>query len=159
MKFAAGQRLTIFRISEWSAMTNKQEIEIRSVLDPTPVGYQKCETRFATFRPRGKRKEYYLDLPSNVLVFPGWDLPFVTDMEAGNVFSGNACFNLVGDPEVIRDWVENKAILPVSDSTKASILVWPQTRKQCGDAEAILLYAEIETHHAVVNGMKERARA
>jgi len=153
--FEPGQKLTIFRISEFLATTTKLEIEISSALEPKPIGYK--ETRYATFRQRGKRKQFYLDLPADVLVFPGWNLPFNTDCESGNIFSGDACFNLVGDPEVIRDWVENKAILPVTDSTRATILVWPENRK-CRDAEATVLYPEIECRHAVINRVKERTK-
>jgi hypothetical protein len=39
------------------------------------------------------------------------------------VFSGNACYNLVGDPEAIRARIEGRAVLPVSDSAKARIIV------------------------------------
>jgi hypothetical protein len=82
-------------------------------------------------------------------------LPFRTDTEGAGVFSGNACFNLVGDPEAIRQCIESRAVVPVTNSAKAKIIVARGERTTCNDDGLQLLYPEIETHHAVVNRMKE----
>ena len=57
------------------------------------------------------------------ILLDGWALPFKTDTEGNGVFSGNACFNLVGEPETIRECIEGLAVLPVTESAKAKIIV------------------------------------
>ena len=47
--------------------------------------------------------------------------------------AGNACFNLVGDPDAIRQCIETKAIIPVSDDAKAKIIVSRGERTRCDD--------------------------
>lgn len=70
------------------------------------------------------------------------------------MIAGNACFNLVGDPEVIRQCIETRAAVPVRDEAKAKIIVSSGPRTKCNDEGLQLLYPEIQTHHAVVNRMK-----
>jgi hypothetical protein len=53
---------------------------------------------------------------------------------------------------VIRQWIERRAVLPVSDGPKAKIIVARGERTSCDDAGRELLDPEIDTHHAVVNG-------
>jgi hypothetical protein len=60
----------------------------------------------------------------------------------------------VGDPEVIRHVIETKAVVPISDTAKAKIIVARAPRTRCDDDGLQLLFPEIETHHAVVNRMK-----
>jgi hypothetical protein len=109
-------------------------------------------------RFRGKRKEFYLDLAHDDILLDGWDQPFRTDGEAGGVMSGNACYNLVGDPEAIRTAIESKAVFLVSDGAKAKILVNRTARTTCDDSGTMILYPDIETHHAVINRMKNASR-
>jgi hypothetical protein len=135
-------------------MTHRYELEVRNVLDPQAVGYQHTKQRVAVVRQRGKRKDFYLDLAADDILLDGWGLPFKTDTEGNGIMAGNACYNLVGDPEAIRQCVENRAVLPVSDDAKAKIIVARCERTTCDDAGQALLYPEIETHHAVVNRMK-----
>src|SRR5262249_3236659 len=104
---------------------------------------------------RGKRKDMYLDLEQDAILLDGWDLPLKADTECGGVFAGNACFNLIGDPEAIRSLIETRAVLPVRAEAKGKILVSPQPQTGLSD-EAKLLHPEIETHHAVVNRLKLR---
>jgi hypothetical protein len=49
------------------------------------------------------------------------------------VFSGNACYNLIGEPEAIRECIERRAVVPVSDSAKAKIIVSRAGRTRCDD--------------------------
>jgi len=44
----------------------------------------------------------------------------------------------------------------VGDQTKAKILVWPAERDSLHMGEGTLLYPEIDTHHAVINRIKEK---
>ena len=101
-----GQRVTLLKIDECLAMSHRYELEIRSVLDAERVGYEGRKQRVATIRQRGKRKERYLDLAADDILLVGWDVPFRTDTEGAGVMAGNACFNLVGDPESIRQCID-----------------------------------------------------
>ena len=151
----AGQRVTLLKIDDMLAWSHRYELELRSVLDPEPVGYQGRKQRVATVRQRGKRKEFYLDLAEDDILLDGWDVPFRMDTECSGVFAGNACFNLVGDPEAIRQCIETRAAFPITDDAKAKIIVSREPRTKCSDEGTELLFPEIETHHAVVNRMKE----
>jgi hypothetical protein len=155
MAFSIGQRLTLLRIDDFMAMTHRYELEVRAVLDPQSVGYEGRRQRVAAVRQRGKRKDFYLDLAADDILLDGWNLPFRADTEGAGVFSGNACYNLVGEPEAIRQCIESRAAVPVSESAKAKIIVARGERTTCTDEGLELLYPEIETHHAVVNRMKD----
>ncbi len=150
-----GQRVTLLKIDDCLAMTHRYELEIRSAIDPERVGYEGRKQRVATIRQRGKRKEQYLDLAEDDILLDGWEVPFRTDTECGGVWAGNACFNLVGDPEAIRHYIETRAAFPISDTAKAKIIVAREPRTTCSEEGTALLYPDIETHHAVVNQMKE----
>jgi hypothetical protein len=151
-----GQKLTLIGIDDALAITHRIEIEIRDVQPPQPTGHQNQKIRLGIFRQRGKRKEFYLALAKDTLVFEGWDIPFTVDTDGGGLFSGNACYNLVGDPAVIREWIETRQLNPgVGDETRAKILVWPEKRENV-NAEGTLLYPEIPTSHAVIKRMKAK---
>jgi hypothetical protein len=154
MALTAGQKVTLLKIDDALAMSHRYELEIRQTLDPQPVGYEGSKTRLAIVRQRRKRKDFYLDLAADDIVLEGWDVPFRTDTECAGVMAGNACYNLVGDSEAIREYIENRAALPVTDAAKAKIIVTRGERTKCDDSECELLYPEIETGHAVVNRMK-----
>jgi hypothetical protein len=154
MPVTAGQRVTLLRIDDALAMTHRYEFEVRATLDPQGVGYEGRKTRLAVVRQRRKRKDTYLDLAADDILLDGWGLPFRTDTEGQGVMAGNACYNLVGEPEAIRLVIETKAVLPVSDSAKAKIIVARAERTTCDNAGQELLYPDIETHHPVVNRLK-----
>jgi hypothetical protein len=155
----AGQRVTLLKIDDMMAMSHRYELEVRQALVSENVGYQGRERRVAIVRQRGKRKEQYLDLKADDILLDGWDVPFKTDTEGGTIWAGNACYNLVGDPETIRQNIETKAVYPVSQDAKAKIIVSRGPRTKCDDSETELLYPAIETHHAVVNRMKDKTLA
>jgi hypothetical protein len=123
MTLSVGQRVTLLRIDDALAMTHRYELEVRQVLEPSAVGYEGRKTRVAAVRQKGKRKDWYLDLAADDILLDGWGLPFKTDTEGGGVMAGNACYNLVGDPDTIRGLIEGKAVQPVSDGAKAKIIV------------------------------------
>jgi hypothetical protein len=155
MAFSVGQRVTLLRIDDMLAMSHRYELEVRRVLDPEAVGYEGRRQRVAVVRQRGKRKEFFLDLAADDILLEGWGLPFRTDTEGNGVMAGNACYNLVGNPEAIRECVEHKAAWPVSDDAKAKIIVARADRTTCNDDSLELLYPDIETHHAVINRIKD----
>jgi hypothetical protein len=93
-----GQKGTLLKISDWSAMTCRHELEVRQLLEPQAVGYANRSRRVAVVRQRGKRKEVYLDLAADDILLDGWGLPFRTDTEGGGIMAGNACYNLIGAP-------------------------------------------------------------
>jgi hypothetical protein len=154
MALSIGQRVTLLKIDEALAMTHRYEMEVREVLAPERVGYQGRKTRLAVIRQRGKRKVLYLDLSADDILLDGWALPFRTDTEGGGVMAGNACYNLIGDPNAIRACIETKTVLPVTDDAKAKIIVARAERTTCSDDGQMLLYPDIDTHHAVVNRLK-----
>ena len=155
MALSTGQRVTLLKIDDALAMTHRYELEVRAALEPQGVGYQGRHQRVAVVRQRGKRRTFYLDLAADDILLDGWDQPFRADTECGGVFSGNACYNLVGDPEAIRDCIESLAVFPVSDSAKAKVIVAREPRIRCDDKDLTLLCPDIDTHHAVINRMKE----
>jgi len=155
MALRARQRVTLLKIDDVMALTHRYELEVRRVLEPQPVGYEGRKQRVAEVRQRGKRKEQYLDLAADDILLDGWGLPFKTDTEGDGVFSGNACYNLVGEPEAIRQCIETRAALPVSDAAKAKIIVARAERTKCNDDGLELLYPDFETHHAVIARFKE----
>jgi hypothetical protein len=159
MALTKGQRITLLKIDEALAMSHSYEMEIRQTLDPHPVGYEGRKTRVAIVRQRGKRKDLYLDLGADEIVLDSWEVPFRTDTECAGVMAGNACYNLVGEPEVIRDWIETRAALPITDGAKAKIIVSRDERIKCDDSKCELLYPDIETGHAVVNRLKATTEA
>jgi hypothetical protein len=156
MALSVGQRVTLLKIDECLAMTHRYELEVRQLLDPQAVGYAGRRQRVAVVRQRGKRKDFYLDLAADDILLDGWGLPFKADTEYSGVMAGNACYNLVGDPDTIRACIETKAVLPVSDEAKAKVFVSREPRTRCDDEGTALLYPEIDTHHAVVSRMKLR---
>lgn len=145
MKFQIGQQITLIGVSSM-AFTSFTQVTITRELNGKYV-----------IKHKGKRKEYYLSNPEETtLVFEGWDIPFTTDAEAPAVngvkkFRGNACINLVGNEEIIREYVTTKNINP--DFTGLGVIVLID-----GDNEKVL-FPEIETHHAVIDRYKEKAQA
>src|SRR5207249_7231525 len=65
MPLTVGQRLTVLRIDDALAMTHRFEFDVRSVLEPHPVGYQGRRQRVAVVRQRGKRKDFFLDVATD----------------------------------------------------------------------------------------------
>ena len=159
MSLFQGQWVTLLKIDSALAMCHRYELEIRSVLDGQRVGDEGRQQRVATVRQRGKRKDVYLDLADDDILLDSWGQPFKTDTEGHGVMSGNACYNLVGDPGIIRQVIETRSLWPISNAAKAKIIVSRTEREKCDDSECELLYPDIETHHAVINRMKENMAA
>jgi hypothetical protein len=123
-------------------MTHRSEPEVRRVLPPEAVGYEGRCQRVAGMRQRGKCKEQYLDLAADDILLDGWGSPFKADTEGDGVMAGNACYNLIGDPDAIRQYIETKAVVPMSDAAKAKIIVARTERTKCNDEGLELLIAK-----------------
>src|SRR5262249_22702478 len=149
MALSVGQRVTLLRIDDCMAMTHRYELEVRSVFEPQAVGYEGRKTRLATVRQRGKRKDFYLDLAADDILLDACALPFHAATWGSGVWAGKAGYSLAGGSEAIRQCIERRAVLPVSDNAKAKIIVTRTERTTCSDDGQELLYPEIETHHAV----------
>ena len=109
-----GDIITIFGISDWMASTTHATFKA--------TGDYSQDKPIFTDNKKGARKKFtFRALDKNdQLVFLG-DAPFMADGEVTipavppsiftkKVMRGNACLNLVGDPEVIKDWILNKNI-------------------------------------------------
>jgi hypothetical protein len=154
MALSVGQRVTLLKIDGCMAMTHRYELEVRRLLTPEKVGYEGRQQRVAVVRQRAKRKDQYLDLAADDILLDGWGLPFKADTEGDGIMAGNACYNLVGDPEAIRQCIETQAVIPISEAAKAKIIVARTERTKCNDDGLELLYPDIESHHAVIERFK-----
>jgi len=106
-----------------------------------------------TYKGPRKRKMFRFQPDDDTMIFNGHDIPFKTDMEEmqehGGCMRGNACFNFVGDRDTIRQYIDEKQLNPAFDG-KANIVL-------CHGEEEEPLYPELETGHAVIRRMKEKA--
>lgn len=66
MRFKDGQQLTIISISPVFNRTHIREIKLTRTID-----------RRQAYKVKGKKKEYFLDLTPEIMVFDGWSLPIV----------------------------------------------------------------------------------
>jgi hypothetical protein len=155
-----GQKLTFITVNSM-AMTVYERIQVATLL--AEPQFLRGKLRFGTFKARGKRKEFYLDIEEHAtLVFDGWAVPFISDADAtrpnGNSFWMNACMNLAGDAQVIKDWVENRNLNEkFCDSSKAKILIFPPDgMPKPENFEGTILYPDLEAGSAVIDRMKER---
>jgi hypothetical protein len=134
---------TLFYIDDVMAMTHAVR-QLTILVEPSSNGKSEY-----TWLPRGKRK------PARVRLGPEWsillegDAPFRVDTECARMMSGNACFNFIGDVEVIRAALQDQ-----SDDVKAKCLVWSEGRG--AEAEPVIVFPDIQTHHAAINRHKEK---
>lgn len=150
MEFKADGKYTVITIN-WMAVTVKTEVTCVTGGDLTT----------ATFKEKGKRKQIqFTGKPKSMLVFEGWNIIRV-DSDTSR-FSGNACFNLLGTTEEVRQLIETKNLN--QEVEKSKILAIEQTTKTTTQGfEEItvkenLVYPEIDTDHAVIKQLKEKAQ-
>lgn len=146
IKFIKGERYTVISINEMLCSTQRNEIEITGDFNGR-TGY----------KHRGKRKEFYLKLKSETLLFRGWDLPIKADTDSSAGFAGNACYNLVANsPEELKTFLHT-SLIDLTQDMKAKVFYISMTDFKAGKIHnGQLLYPEIETHHAVINRHKDR---
>lgn len=58
------------------------------------------------------------------------------------------------NPEISRQYIEGRAVYPVTETAKAKILVSREPRTRCDASETELLYPGVETDHVVINRMQ-----
>ena len=148
-----GDVLTIIGISDFMETTTRASVKATGIT--TSDGRQ-----IFTENKKGARKKFTLRAFGNEkIVFKG-EVPFKIDSEVERPdgkgftvrkFSGNACFNFVGDPNVIKDYVSYRNLNTAFTKYDAVILV-------DGDKE-IPLYPNVETSHAVVQRIRENVTA
>lgn len=154
-KLKKGDVLTIIGISDsWGATTKNQ---VKATGENTADGK-------AIFKEnkKGARKMFTLrNLDAKDKLIFADDVPFLIDSEEkpksdGGMFVTqtihmNACINLVGDAEVIKDWILNKNLNRSFTSFDVVIL-------KDGEKETAL-FPEVETSHAVVARIRNNVTA
>ncbi len=157
-----GEKYTIFGISEFMACTTKSEIKISQFSDERPI-----------FQNRGKgncmkKKQYYLNLNKDSLVFKGWDnQPFQLQEEINvdtgrgyttSQFTGNAMLNFVGDPAKVKAFIE-KENLNEDFARHDSVLVWNKEGfeiKGTASVETELIFPEAPTTSSMVDSLRNK---
>lgn len=122
--FKEGQKYTIYKISEFMAITSKAQFTVNGFKEN-----KQDNTRFdVIITPLGKRKQYLLPALTKsyqaapieefaAAVFEGVEQPFLADSE-GTTYSGNACYNFVGEAGEIRKWIDEKQLNPYFEKEK-----------------------------------------
>jgi hypothetical protein len=126
---------TWFFIDDWAALTHRAEITITGFKQVEQYAQYKNVTAI-TFKLRGKRKESYKYLSSDMLFLKGWDLGLKVDTDF-NSFWGNACINFVGKPEEIKSRIEElnifkvarKGVITYSDNPEGLKMLYPEIAK------------------------------
>lgn len=159
MQLNPHQKLTLFTIDDWMAMTHKHEIQLITVQTPE-IRQNGCEhkTRHATYKHRGKRKEFYLDLDGHEIVLDGWDHAIDDQFgKSSGIMHGNACFNFVSDlsTDTIRTLLEEHTLQPISESIKASMILLPPNNHDVNLTGQLIYPESTNTSHTVINNMKK----
>lgn len=135
-----GGKYTVFEISSM-AMAFSRKIIIRD----------EVKGRY-TYSQERKRKQYYLNLGKDTMIFEGWEQPFKLDSDmspsGGSIMRGNAALNFIGDPDEIRQWIEEKQLNPNFDRTR--VLAYPSPDAE--DGQAVQVFRdEYRGGHAVID--------
>jgi len=137
--FAVKQKLTVFQMNSL-AMTIMHQLEVTRILPDSRV----------IVKLKGKRKEFNMPAPEDTtLVFDGWDVPFKADSTDGPMIRGNACVNLVGDPEIVKMYIDTKN-LNDKFTTKDRVLI-------CVGDKEFPLYPETPSTHPVVQRVRKNS--
>lgn len=143
--FEVGKKYTMFNIDSMMAMTHKQLITINQI-----------DNEKAVFTPKGKRTKYILRFQKTFesALFAGWDTPITCDTDEVNTrkygtMRGNACYNFVGNPEEIRQWISKEQLNPFFDKTRVVAV---------GDdgEETVVFSDEYKGGNAVIDRMLKR---
>jgi len=158
-----GEKYTIYGLSG-IATTSCREIIVTNVLEnpeykksymsdkPNPYG----NWRFGAYRQFRKRKQYHLDIElAKTLIIPGWNL-MKTDADAYHCFVGNACINLAGTVDEIKEFV--KLNINKRFGCHDIILSVPKPHLELPDEDGIPVYPDHPTTHAVVQRIRENIK-
>ena len=159
-----GDKYTVYSLSGM-ATTSRREVTLTSVLEvpeyrksyvsDTPSAYGNW--RLGAYREYRKRKQYHLDIKADqALVIPGWN-HLETDADAYHCFCGNACINLAGSVEEVREMVQNN--INQNFSNFDILLAYPEPHVDMPDHDGLMVYPEHPTTHAVVIRTRENLAA
>ena len=155
--FKMNGKYTVYRISDFMAMTTGQRFTVKEVRPNGDI----------VFQPQGKRKMYLLPMKSQSYtngpvnefdgaVFEGWDTPYTCDTDSDRngegirTMRGNACYNFVGPADKIREWIDAKQLNP--KFTKANVLAIE------GDTEVVVYPDLYRSGHAVIDRVLEEQK-
>lgn len=178
--FVLKSAFTLIGISDSMANTTHDEIIVASLLPvpefrPRYSNSSQGSWRYGTFKLKGKRKEFYIDIRTeDTLVFAGhgvvlrdWDLPRRTSGGGGftvKKFSGNACINLGGTVEFIRQLVTEKNLNPAFKGHELVMAIPPLGDGTYGSKnshdhdDGIPVFPDEPSTHAVVTRLREKHR-
>lgn len=156
----AGEKYTVYSLSGM-ATTSRREVILTSVLEApefrksyvsdTPSAYGNW--RLGTYREFRKRKQYHLDVKADqALIIAGWG-HLETDADAYHCFCGNACLNLAGTIQEVRNLVEKN--INQNFSNFDIILAYPEPHMDLPDHDGLMVYPDHPTTHAVVLRIRE----
>ena len=107
----AGEKYTVYRMSEAIAAAFKREITVKELAEDGII-YTEGRGRKRFIMQYETRHYQSAPLkPLSCAFFAGWGQPFQLDTE-GSTWSGNACFNFIGDPAALREWIAAKQLNP-----------------------------------------------
>lgn len=106
-----GEKYTIYRMSEAMAAAFKREITVKELTDEGIIYTEGRGRKRFIMKYETRHYQSAPFKPIKCAFFVGWDQPFKLDTE-GNKWSGNACFNFIGDPAALREWIETQQINP-----------------------------------------------
>lgn len=142
MELKLNGKYTLIEISSFMACSVRREITITREINGKYI-----------FKLRGKRKEFYLkDFDDRMLFFEGWDLWLIPDTEFKFIngmkqFKGNALFNLVGEKDEVKKFIETfnlnsltdkSLIIATGDLNNKEIVVYPELAEQTQHQHAVL---------------------
>ncbi len=175
--FVLRQPFTLIAISDVLAHTTKDEIVVKTLLDvpvfrPRYTGSNTGVWRYGTAVLKGKRKEFHLDVnPASDLVFAGHGAVLVdhdvmssdpaTSRMICHGFSGNACINLAGTVEEIRELIVTRNLNPDFRNHDAVLALPPadEARTWYDHSKAEPVFPDVPTSHAVVRKIRAAREA
>ena len=150
--FKVGSKYTLYKISEGMAMTCKTEIKVKEVRDDgNSVIFSKPRGRKMFILPLESRHYQSAPmLPFVGAIFDGWDQPIKCDSETGNIMRGNACYNFVGLPLEIKEWIETSQLNPFFELGNVLAIAPPNNSNDC---EETVVFPEVVEpgRHAVID--------
>lgn len=157
--FQKGEKYTIYTISEMMATTIKREVEVTKLHDDSVfkrrTSYDKPSVlghwEFGEYHLNGGRKTYCLTVrPTQDVVILGWG-HLATDIGEYRSFTGNACINIAGTPDQVRELIEKN--INSNFSRFDIILAAPVS---LAEADYLEVYPDTPTSHAKI--LEKRAK-
>ncbi len=142
--FEIGKKYTIYRMSDGMAAVFKHEITVKDTDAAGNIIYTEG---------RGRKRyilrivDSYSKKPLDCAVFEGWAQPVKIDTETSK-WAGNACFNFIGEPGTVREWIEQHQENPYFELTNVLAMSGEDF-----DNDATMVFASHYEHgrHAVID--------